>query len=119
MDKAPFKDNAMPRLVFGAIKALPLPSIAHFCQRSNTFFSKPVVQTTTWLTTTSCCSRKFNRAKFNEIGKNPNIRLGKRDDVTGKVFYNFAKKILDNGATILGGCCETSPSHIKAITKIK
>ena len=61
----------------------------------------------------------FNTAKFNEIGKNPNIRLGKRNDITGKIFYNFAKKILDNGATILGGCCETSPSHIEAISKIK
>ena len=61
----------------------------------------------------------FNTAKFNEIGKNPNIRLGKRDDVTGKVFYNFAKKILDNGATILGGCCETKPDHIKEIAKLK
>ena len=61
----------------------------------------------------------FNTAKFNEIGKNPNIRLGKRDNVTGKVFYNFAKKILDNGATILGGCCETKPDHIKEIAKLK
>ena len=35
---------------------------------------------------------KFNRAKFNEIGKNPNITLGKREEVTGKVFCEFAKK---------------------------
>ena len=61
----------------------------------------------------------FNTAKFNEIGKNPNIRLGKRNDITGKIFYNFAKKILDNGATILGGCCETKPEHIKEIAKLK
>ena len=61
----------------------------------------------------------FNTAKFNEIGKNPNIRLGKRNDITGKIFYNFAKKILDRGATILGGCCETKPEHIKEIAKLK
>ena len=61
----------------------------------------------------------FNTAKFNEVGKNPNIRLGKRNDVTGKIFYNFAKKILENGATILGGCCETKPEHIKEIAKLK
>ena len=31
----------------------------------------------------------------------------------------FAKKFKDDGATILGGCCETRPSHIKAIAKLK
>ena len=25
----------------------------------------------------------------------------------------------ENGATILGGCCETRPSHIKAFSKLK
>ena len=34
---------------------------------------------------------KFNRAKFNEIGKNPNIALGTRDDVTVQIFCDFAK----------------------------
>ena len=61
----------------------------------------------------------YNQAKFNEIGKNPNILMGKRDDVNGKVFYEFAKKIMKEGATILGGCCETNPSHIKEIAKLK
>ena len=62
---------------------------------------------------------KFNRAKFNEIGKNPNIALGTRDDVTGQIFCDFAKKIKDHGATIIGGCCETKPHHIKEIAKLK
>ena len=62
---------------------------------------------------------EFNRAKFNEIGTNPNFAMGKRTDVTGKVFYDFAKKIMKEGATILGGCCETNPSHIKEISKLK
>jgi len=31
----------------------------------------------------------------------------------------FLKKFKDAGATILGGCCETRPSHIKAFTLIK
>ena len=62
---------------------------------------------------------KFNRAKFNEIGKNPNITLGTRDDVTGQIFCDFAKKIKDHGATIIGGCCETNISHIKEIAKLK
>ena len=62
---------------------------------------------------------KFNQAKFNEIGTNPNIVMGTRSEVTGKVFYEFAKKIMKEGATILGGCCETNPSHIKEISKLK
>ena len=39
-------------------------------------------------------SSVYNKAKFNEIGKNPNISMGKREDVNGKVFYEFAKKIM-------------------------
>ncbi len=62
---------------------------------------------------------KFNRAKFNEIGKNPNITLGTRDNITGQIFCDFAKKIIDQGATIIGGCCETKPHHIIEITKLK
>ena len=62
---------------------------------------------------------KFNTAGLNEIGKNPNITLGKRDEVTGKVFGEFTKKIIKNGATILGGCCETNDSHIREIAKLK
>tara|TARA_B100000965_G_scaffold110397_1_gene91149 strand:- start:666 stop:1586 length:921 start_codon:yes stop_codon:yes gene_type:complete len=61
----------------------------------------------------------FNSAKFNEIGKNPNVALGSRDEITGKIFYEFSKKILKNGATIIGGCCETKPEHIKEIAKLK
>ena len=62
---------------------------------------------------------KFNTARHNEIGKNPNIALGKRDEVNGKVFGEFAKKIIKKGATILGGCCETDSSHIKELSKLK
>ena len=62
---------------------------------------------------------RFNNAGFNEVGKNPNITLGKRDEITDKVFGEFAKKIIKNGATILGGCCETNASHIKEISKLK
>ena len=62
---------------------------------------------------------RFNNAGLNEVGKNPNITLGKRSDITDKVFGEFAKKIIKNGATILGGCCETNSSHIKEISKLK
>ncbi len=62
---------------------------------------------------------RFNNAGFNEVGKNPNITLGKREDVNGKIFCTFTKKIIKNGATILGGCCETDSSHINELSKLK
>ena len=62
---------------------------------------------------------RFNTARHNEVGKNPNITLGKRDEITDKVFCEFAKKISKKGATILGGCCETDSSHIKELSKLK
>ena len=61
----------------------------------------------------------FNTAKPDEIGTNPNISLGKRTDVSGKLFYEFSKRQIVKGATILGGCCETTPDHIKALSKLK
>ena len=62
---------------------------------------------------------RFNNAGYNEVGKNPNITLGKREEITGKVFSEFTKKIIKKGATILGGCCETDSSHIKELSKLK
>jgi len=50
---------------------------------------------------------------------NPIEVLGKRVDLTPEKMANIAKKFKDAGATILGGCCETRPSHIKAMTKLK
>ncbi len=53
------------------------------------------------------------------FGENPVDVLGTRDDINGEKFYDFSKRMNDKGATILGGCCETKPSHIKAIAKLK
>ena len=55
------------------------------------------------------------------IGKksNPNEILGKRHDLTPDKFHEIAKKFKENGATIIGGCCETGPAHIKAMAKLK
>ena len=72
-----------------------------------------------WSVEEPFASSIYNKAEFNEIGKNPNISMGKREDVNDKVFYEFAKKIMKEGATILGGCCETNSSHIKEISKLK
>ena len=63
--------------------------------------------------------KTFNTAKPDEIGTNPNIALGKRNDISTKKFYAFSKKVKENGATILGGCCETNPEHIKGISILK
>ena len=50
---------------------------------------------------------------------NPTEILGKRKDLNPENMARIAKKFKDAGATILGGCCETSPSHIKAIARLK
>ena len=55
----------------------------------------------------------------NGFGENPVNILGTRDDITAEKFYDFSKKMIDKGATILGGCCETKPAHINAISKLK
>ena len=50
---------------------------------------------------------------------NPNEFLGVREDLTPEKMLEFAKKFKNAGATILGGCCETRPSHIKAFASLK
>ena len=50
---------------------------------------------------------------------NPNEFLGVRKDLTPIKMSEFAKKFRDSGATILGGCCETRPSHIEMFAKLK
>lgn len=50
---------------------------------------------------------------------NPNEFLGQRKDLTPMLMANFVKKFKEAGATILGGCCETRPSHIKEMVKFK
>jgi homocysteine S-methyltransferase len=52
-------------------------------------------------------------------GGNPTKILGSRTDINESKFYEFVKKFKDDGATILGGCCEIRPSHIKNIAKLK
>ena len=54
-----------------------------------------------------------------EIGANPAETMGTRDDYTDTRFLEFSKKMLNKGATILGGCCETKPSHIEKISILK
>ena len=48
-----------------------------------------------------------------EIGANPTEAMGTREDYTDVMFLEFSKRMMNKGATILGGCCETKPFHIK------
>jgi len=50
---------------------------------------------------------------------NPNEFLGVREDLTPKKMSEFVKAFKEAGATILGGCCETRPSHILEMAKLK
>ena len=54
-----------------------------------------------------------------KIQANPIEALGTRYDYNGKKFLEFSKKMIGEGATIIGGCCETKPSHINEICKLK
>ena len=49
---------------------------------------------------------------------NPNKILGINKDLNEEKFYNVVKNYMHEGATILGGCCEIKPSHIKAISEL-
>ena len=47
-----------------------------------------------------------------------------RKDKSGKKirrveFLEFAKKMMNKGTTIFGGCCETKPLHINKISVLK
>tara|TARA_B100000029_G_scaffold488365_1_gene544840 strand:+ start:790 stop:1704 length:915 start_codon:yes stop_codon:yes gene_type:complete len=57
--------------------------------------------------------------EIGKIGKDPVETLGTRENYTSQKFLSFSKNMISNGATILGGCCETKPSHIKEISKLK
>tara|TARA_B100000029_G_C17534686_1_gene944447 strand:+ start:429 stop:1346 length:918 start_codon:yes stop_codon:yes gene_type:complete len=54
-----------------------------------------------------------------KIAANPNETMGTREDYTGDKFLEFSERIMNKGATILGGCCETKPLHIQKISKLK
>ena len=71
-----------------------------------------------WKTEEPVPVHKFASPK-DKIGANPIETMGTRDDYTGEKFLEFAKKMMNKGFTIFGGCCETKPSHIKKISALK
>jgi len=67
--------------------------------------------------TTKPNSGYTNSFKKSKTG-NPNEFLGHREDLTPENMALIAKKFKDAGATILGGCCETRPEHIREMAKL-
>jgi len=49
---------------------------------------------------------------------NPTTVLGINTDLNESKFYEYVKRFKENGATILGGCCEIRPSYIKKIVQL-
>jgi len=49
---------------------------------------------------------------------NPTTVLGINTDLNESKFYEYVKRFKENGATILGGCCEIRPSYIKKISQL-
>tara|TARA_Y100000591_G_C21834075_1_gene701415 strand:+ start:1317 stop:2225 length:909 start_codon:yes stop_codon:yes gene_type:complete len=60
----------------------------------------------------------YTGAYNNSKTGNPNEFLGQRKDLTPEKMSEIAKKFQYAGATILGGCCETRPSHIREFSKL-
>jgi homocysteine S-methyltransferase len=58
-------------------------------------------------------------AQYTKSNGNPNEFLGQRKDLSPENLVKFVKIFKEAGATILGGCCETRPEHIKEMAKLK
>jgi len=61
---------------------------------------------------------KLDKNDDNKRIDNPVKFLGVREDLTPIKMSEFADKFKKAGATILGGCCETGPAHIKEMSKL-
>ena len=58
----------------------------------------------------TACSNNIDSADKKSVNvQHPDFEMNKE----------IAKKFKEYGATIIGGCCETRPSHIEAMAKIK
>ena len=75
-------------------------------------------KTNLWMVDEPIPVHKFASPK-DKVGANPIETMGSRDDYTDIRFLEFSKKMISKGATILGGCCETKPFHIKKISILK
>ena len=79
------------------------------------------------LSSTHLASLETNKTKLATMNKTKNKNdflqpknfLGKRKDLSPEKMLEFVKGFKDSGATILGGCCETTPAHIKSFASLK
>lgn len=62
--------------------------------------------------------QELHKANYDQDAVNLNTVMGKRE-VDDIIFKNLGKSYINNGATILGGCCETNPKHIKLLSNLK
>jgi S-methylmethionine-dependent homocysteine/selenocysteine methylase len=53
---------------------------------------------------------------FDRVGATVDL-LETREDLAPEVYADFAQKWVDDGATIIGGCCEVGPAHIALLAK--
>ena len=53
------------------------------------------------------------------LSGNPKKVFGINKDLIEKDFFKLVQNYMNEGATILGGCCEIKPRHIKEISKLK
>ena len=67
-----------------------------------------------FITTNTSYSENYLKSKTG----NPAEVLGKREDLTPENMARIAKIFKNAGATILGGCCETTPAHIQELSKL-
>ncbi|MEP3348153.1 MAG: homocysteine S-methyltransferase family protein [Litoreibacter sp.] len=53
--------------------------------------------------------------EFSKVGVTVDL-LSSRTDLTPKTYADFAEGWVSSGATIIGGCCEISPAHIRELS---
>jgi len=46
------------------------------------------------------------------------MRVWVKKDLTPEKFYAICKKFNKLGAKIIGGCCETTPAHIRQLSRL-
>ena len=49
----------------------------------------------------------------------PTDVLGTLKNFTPNVFKNFVESAANEGASLLGGCCEVKPRHVKALKELQ
>ena len=86
----------------GVITACVSPKIAEECTSEIKKLDIPFgFKANLWKVEEPTPVQTFNKAKPDEIGTNPNVTLGKRDNNSAKKFYDFSKRLVEQGATII------------------